>query len=116
MSSVLRPVEVDLEAIEALPEAEREQALSDLRALRANIEANPLWSLLPHEGEKQYRTENGIPLTGNESRGQVEFLELMPRDIFLGAVVAGNRSHPDVAVGADPAVASPLQGARPGGA
>jgi hypothetical protein len=91
MSSVLRPVEVDLEAIEALPEAEREQALSDLRALRANIEANPLWSLLPHEGEKQYRSENGIPLTGNESRGQVEFLELMPRDIFLGAVVAGNR-------------------------
>jgi hypothetical protein len=89
--SVLRPVEVDLDAIEALPEAEREQALSDLRALRSNIEANPLWSFLPHEGEKQYRLEHGIPLTGNESRGQVEFLELTPKGVFLGAVVAGNR-------------------------
>lgn len=89
--SAVRPVEVDLEAIEALPEAEREQAISDLRALRANIEANPLWSFLPHEGEKQYRLEHGIELTGKESRGQVEFLELMARDVFLGAVVAGNR-------------------------
>lgn len=107
--SVVRPVEIDLEALKALPEAEQEQALADLRAFREHVEANPLWSFLPHRGEQQYREEHcarcavhrdqhaadhpfqPIPLTGQESRGQVEFLELTPRDVFLGAVVASNR-------------------------
>lgn len=91
MSAPARPFEVDLAALEALSESEREQAVADLRALRANLESNPLWAFIPHRGEQQYREEHGIPLTGNESRGQVEFLELTRRGVFLGAVVASNR-------------------------
>jgi hypothetical protein len=92
VSAPPRPFEIDLEALEALPDAEREQAHSDLRAFREMVEANPLWAFLPHRGEQEYRETHGIPLTGKESRGQVEFLELTPKGVFLGAVVAGNRS------------------------
>src|SRR4051812_21136592 len=91
MSVPARPFEVDLEALEGLSDAELEQAHSDLRAFRESVEANPLWSFLPHRGEQEYREKRGIPLTGRESRGQVEFLELTPKGVFLGAVVAGNR-------------------------
>jgi hypothetical protein len=91
VSAPPRPFEIDLEALEALPDAEREQAHSDLRAFREMVEANPLWAFLPHRGEQEYRETHGIPLTGSESRGQVEFLELTPKGVFLGAVVAGNR-------------------------
>jgi hypothetical protein len=91
MSAPVRPFEIDLEKLEQLPEAEREQAAANLGAIRELLKANPLWSFLPHRGEQQYREENGIPLTGSESRGQIEFLECNPKDVFLGAVVAGNR-------------------------
>jgi hypothetical protein len=91
VSAPVRPFEIDLKALEALPAAEREQAAANLGAIRELLKANPLWSFLPHRGEQQYREENGIALTGNESRGQVEFLECTTRHVFLGAVVAGNR-------------------------
>jgi hypothetical protein len=91
MSAPPRPFEIDLEKLEGLPEAEREQAHADLRSFREMVEANPLWAFLPHRGEQEHRERHGIPLTGNESRGQVEFLELTPKGVFLGAVVAGNR-------------------------
>jgi hypothetical protein len=91
VSAPARPFEIDLEALEALPDAEREQAHADLRAFRTMVEANPLWAFMPHRGEQEYRETHSIPPTGKESRGQVEFLELTPKGVFLGAVVAGNR-------------------------
>jgi hypothetical protein len=50
-----------------------------------------MWGVMPHLGEHGYKTKRGLPLDGTESRGQVEFLELTPRGVFLGAVVASNR-------------------------
>jgi hypothetical protein len=62
VSAPPRPFEIDLEAkLEALPDAEREQAHSDLRAFRELVEANPLWAFLPHRGEQEYRETHGIP-------------------------------------------------------
>jgi hypothetical protein len=91
VSAPVRPFEIDLEALERLDPHEREQAAANLGAIRELLSANPLWSFLPHRGEQEYREREGIPLTGSESRGQVEFLETTQRHVFLGAVVAGNR-------------------------
>jgi hypothetical protein len=85
------PVEFDLDAILALPSPEKEFQLDAVAAYKRKVDENPLWAFRPHEGEKQRKQELGEPLTGEESRGQLEFLELNQRDVFTGAAVAGNR-------------------------
>lgn len=85
------PWEIDVRALEQLPAAEREQALSELAAFRRGLDANPLWQIRPHEGEYGYKLRHGIPLTGSEGRGQVEFLDMDRRRIYIGAAVASNR-------------------------
>jgi hypothetical protein len=85
------PVEFDLDAIMALPEDQRFAELKRIEAYRDLCKRNPLWAFRPHEGEKQRKTEDGEALTGEESRGQVELLECNQRDVYIGAVVAGNR-------------------------
>jgi hypothetical protein len=42
-------------------------------------------------GRARPQVKDGEPLTGRESRGQVEFLECTPKGVFHAAVVAGNR-------------------------
>jgi hypothetical protein len=83
------PFELDLEALNQLPEPERRRELQRLAPLQKMLDSNPLWSWVPHEGEKGWKLEHGVPLDGTESRGQVEFLEI---DRKTGAYVAGNRS------------------------
>src|SRR4051812_23572029 len=83
------PYEIDLEALRALPDHERQEAISRLAQFKRLVESNPLWSYVPHEGEKEFKVEHGISLHGHESRGQVEFHEI---DRKVGAFVAGNRS------------------------
>jgi hypothetical protein len=85
------PFEIDLERLVALPDDEREEAFRHIQEFKRRLANNPMWTVLPHEGEHGYKTANGIALTGHESRGQVEFLELNTHGVFLGAVVASNR-------------------------
>lgn len=85
------PFEIDLQAFEALPPDVQQEELGRIEAVRELVAANPLWRFLPHSGEAGYRAKHGLPLTGKESRGQIEFLELDARGIYTGAVVAGNR-------------------------
>lgn len=85
------PFEIDLDRLNALPAAEREEELALLHALQDGMAANPLWRVLPHEGELGYRKREGLPILGTESRGQIEFLELDRMGVYIGAVVAGNR-------------------------
>lgn len=83
--------EFEIDAILELPEPQRTEALKRVAYVKQRIEKNPLWKWRPHEGEKERLQRLGEPLTGEESRGQVEFHELNQRDIYMGAVVAGNR-------------------------
>jgi hypothetical protein len=85
------PFELDLALLDKLPQHEREEELAKLAAFQAGVTANPLWRILPHQGELGYRKANGLPILGKESRGQVEFLELDRMGVYLGAIVAGNR-------------------------
>lgn len=108
------PLEVDLDAIMRLPPEQREEELARVRVLRKVLEANPLWRRLPHLGElgwkqqqreklltgdprtreermRQLRTRADLQITGDESRGQVEFLEADQKDMDHAAAVAGNR-------------------------
>jgi hypothetical protein len=85
------PFEIDLEHLQTLPEDQREEAYAHIQALKRGLTANPMWTVMPHLGEHGFKAANGLPLTGRESRGQVEFLELTARDVFHGAVVASNR-------------------------
>lgn len=88
----LAPFEFDLDAILALPEGvERDQALRAVSLVRERVESNPLWKFRPHEGELGRKLLAGEVLSGEESRGQVEYLECYPRQVFTAAVVAGNR-------------------------
>jgi phage terminase large subunit-like protein len=89
VSAAPSPFEVDLGAILALPENERREELGRLQQLDAVLKSNPLWRYVPHEGERGWRLERGLPLTGGEERGQVAFHEI---DLPYGAYVAGNRS------------------------
>lgn len=77
------PFEIDFEAIRALPADEQREELARVAALKAFVEANPLWGYVPHQGEHQ--------ATGRGNRGQVEFHEQSARGTFCAAVVAGNR-------------------------
>jgi hypothetical protein len=43
------------------------------------VEKNPLWGFRPHAGELERKLKAGLELTGEESRGQVEFLEQSQR-------------------------------------
>lgn len=72
------PFEVDLEAINALPEAEREEELANVAALNRILEENPLWRYVPHDGDQ-----------GVTNRGQVEYHEA---DQPVVALLGGNRS------------------------
>lgn len=83
--------EFEIDEILALPEPQRTIALKQVAYVKQRVEANPIWKLRPHEGEKERCEKLGLVLTGEESRGQVEFHELNQRDVFMGAVVAGNR-------------------------
>lgn len=85
------PFEVDLDALLALGDEEREEAFAKIQEFKRGLQANPMWTVMPHEGEYGFKVKHGIALTGNESRGQVEFLEMTPKGVFLGAVVASNR-------------------------
>jgi hypothetical protein len=85
------PFEIDLAAIEALPEPQRTAALQEVAAINAKVKANKLWRFRPHEGEKERKLRDGEPLDGEESRGQVEYLEMNWRQVYFGAAVAGNR-------------------------
>jgi hypothetical protein len=83
------PFELDLEALNELPEPERRRELQRLAPLQKMLDSNPLWSWVPHEGEREWKLEQGLPLLGGESRGQTEFLEVTCK---TGAYVAGNRA------------------------
>jgi hypothetical protein len=91
MSAAPLPLEIDVERIKALPPEQQVELLPQIERVREAMASNPLWRMRPHEGELEWKRENGLPLTGSESRGQVEFLELTKRGVFIGAVVAGNR-------------------------
>lgn len=95
------PFEVDLETLEALPEAEREIELQKVAILKRNLERNPLWAYVPHEGEVERKRRVREPLDGTEDRGQVAFHELSKERIPVGAYVAGNRSGKTHAGSAD---------------
>src|SRR3954469_9038145 len=88
----LAPFEVDLDAILELPEGpDREAALRQVAVLKERVEKNPLWGFRPHAGEMERKLKAGEPLSGEESRGQVEYLEQSQRGTYIAAVVAGNR-------------------------
>jgi hypothetical protein len=82
------PFEVDLDALNQLPPGEREEERARVEQLVAMAEANPQFRWVPHEGERGWKVQHGLPLSGEESRGQVEFLEA-PQPVV--AAVAGNR-------------------------
>jgi hypothetical protein len=92
------PWEIDLDALRALPPAERREAEAQAAAFKELVEANPLWRYVPHEGEVGWKIQAGLPLTGDESRGQVAFHEL---DCWIGAAVTGNRFGKTTAALAD---------------
>ena len=85
------PFEIDLAKIEALPEHERVEHLAALQQWQTIITANPLWRFLPHEGEAGWLKAQGKPVPEGTDRGQVEFLELNQRGVYIGAAVAGTR-------------------------
>lgn len=85
------PFEVDLDKLLAMPDDQREEAYAQIQALKRGLSANPMWTVMPHSGEHGRKVTAGEPLTGRESRGQVEFLEATPKGVFHAAVVAGNR-------------------------
>jgi hypothetical protein len=88
----LAPFEVDLDAILALPDGpEREGALRVAAVIKERVDKNPLWGLRPHGGERERKLKAGEELSGEESRGQVEYLEQSQRGTYIAAVVAGNR-------------------------
>lgn len=72
------PFEIDLAAIEALPEDERRRLAPEIAAIKRLLEENPLWGFLPHDGDG-----------GRTNRGQQEFLSILQP---IGAMVGGNRS------------------------
>jgi hypothetical protein len=71
------PFEIDADALLALPEPERSEELAKVARLKRQLEGNPLWGYVPH---------NQGP-----DGGQVRFHQASPDDVFLAAVVAGNR-------------------------
>jgi phage terminase large subunit-like protein len=83
------PFEIDLDALRALPPEEQREEIARIAELKRRVERNPMWRYLPHEGEKGWRLEKGLPLRGDESRGQVEFHEIARPH---GAFVGGNQS------------------------
>jgi hypothetical protein len=88
------PFDFDLEKIEGLPEEQKVAVLRQIAVVQERVKQNPLWRYKPHAGEYGRKLEAGERLTGEESRGQVEFHELNQRltaPIPTGAVVAGNR-------------------------
>lgn len=85
------PFEVDLEALLALPDDLREEAYARIQELKRALQGNPMWTVLPHEGERGWKTKMGIPPSPADSRGQVEFLECSQLGVFLAAIVASNR-------------------------
>lgn len=98
-----RPVvEIDLEAIERLPtEGQRAQARLEAAHVGRQMESNPLWRYVPHEGEYGWKREHGVALQGDESRGQVAFHELNRSGCWMGAAVTGNRFGKTTGVLAD---------------
>lgn len=91
MSGTTAPFEVNVEALEALPEHEKREQFARIGRLRDIVRTNPLWGYMPHEGERQWKLEHGLPLTGHEYRGQVQFHEATGRHLPYAAFVAGNR-------------------------
>jgi hypothetical protein len=88
----LAPFEVDLDAILELPEGpEREAALRQAAVIKQRVDSNPLWGFRPHAGELERKLKDGLELSGEESRGQVEYLEQFRAAVYIAAVVAGNR-------------------------
>jgi phage terminase large subunit-like protein len=91
MAGLPTPLEVDMDAILALPEAERREELAKAQVLQRVLQENPLWRWMPHAGELDRKRATGLPVDGSESRGQVEFLERGAHGTFVVAAVAGNR-------------------------
>lgn len=86
-----RPFIIDLSQLANADEAARTELYARVQELRRILTLNPLWGFMPHLGEQGFKIKHGIPLDGTESRGQVEFLELLAMGVFIGAVVASNR-------------------------
>lgn len=90
--SAIKPFEVDVEAILALPPAEQEIAWAKVAQLKAKVEDNRLWQFRPHMGEYEFKQTHGLELSGAESRGQVEYLECnLNGGLYMAAIVAANR-------------------------
>lgn len=85
------PFEIDLDALLALPDDQREEAYARLQEFRGRLRGNPLWTVMPHQGEHGYKVKHGLPLNGRESRGQLEFLQKSAAGIFVVGAVASNR-------------------------
>jgi hypothetical protein len=45
------PFEIDLDKLLALPEDQREEAYAHIQALKRGLNANPMWTIMPHLGE-----------------------------------------------------------------
>lgn len=87
-----RPFTVDFDALlGAGDDDQRAENFAKMQEFKRAMALNPMWSVMPHQGEYGYKIKHGIALNGNESRGQVEFLECGPRGVFLAAIVASNR-------------------------
>lgn len=72
------PFEFDLSQIQALPPERQRQELAKIALLKQRLEANPLWTYVPHEGDG-----------GKTSWGQLGFHRITSH---MGAFVAGNRA------------------------
>src|SRR5689334_14829692 len=71
------PFEIDVEALNALPAEERAVEMRRIAVLKKELEGNPLWSYIPHDADG----------TG----GQVRYHEASAQDVYIAAIVAGNR-------------------------
>ncbi|UTI65622.1 hypothetical protein NBH00_05275 [Paraconexibacter antarcticus] len=71
------PFEVDYDALLALPEAEQREWYAKIARLKRDLESNPLWGYVPHDGRG----------TG----GQIAYHECSTDGLFIAAAIAGNR-------------------------
>jgi hypothetical protein len=85
------PFVVKLDELLKLDDGERRERFAQLQEFRARLVANPMWAMLPHQGEYGHKILHNLEIRGDESHGQIEFLEAVGRAVFVAAIVAGNR-------------------------
>lgn len=71
------PFEVDYDALLALPEAEQREWYAKIARLKRDLESNPIWGYMPHDG--------------GGTGGQIAYHECSAEGLFIAAAIAGNR-------------------------